>query len=115
MPFELPSAPASLTVLDGKAVTIAGYVVPDQTGDGGRLQTALLIKHLLACCFGTTPRLNEWVQLEIAEDAELDFNWRRPARVHGTFEVGPHKTGEIAQALYRIKVQRIVEDPEYGG
>jgi hypothetical protein len=115
LPRQLPPAPEAIQALHGRRVALSGYLVPDRMGDGHRLLTALFIKHLAACCFGTIPKLNEWVHLEIAPDAAIEFNLRRPARVEGVFLVGPHSTGEVSHSLYRIVATRITEDEEYRG
>ena len=115
LPSKLPPVPEALQALHGRRVAISGYVVPDRMREGHKILTALFIKHLAACCFGTIPKLNEWVHLQIELDAEIDFNLRRPARVEGTFLIGPHSTGEVSHSLFRIVVTRIIEDEEYHG
>lgn len=48
----------------------------------------MLVKDLQACCFGGSPRPDEWVNVKMKDDGSTKYHLYRPVMVRGDFEVG---------------------------
>jgi hypothetical protein len=83
-----PFTPAILTPkvkqLDGKAITIRGYILPSfqQTG----IKQFVLVRDNMECCFGPGALLHDCILVEMAGPATATFTVR-PVSVEGTFTI----------------------------
>ena len=48
----------------------------------------MLVKDLAACCFGGSPRPDEWVNVKMKDGGSTKYHLYRPVVVRGDFEVG---------------------------
>ncbi len=103
--------PAELKALDGKEISIVGYMIPGEI-DQGNVLDFMLVRDLLGCCFGGTPMPDEWIDVTMEEDAEAEYRPYLPMRVTGILTLGGEQDeAGFALGVYRLKGSHVtVED-----
>ena len=67
-------------------VALRGYMIPsDQDGDA--VLSFLAVGDLLACCFGTAPRSDQWVDVTMAEGKSCEYFAFVPIIIKGRFKI----------------------------
>jgi hypothetical protein len=99
--------PQTIRALDGQAVVVPGFMMPEALDGHGRLTSFLLFRSTLTCCFGRIPRLNEMVLCEADPARPVDLLDNAPIRVYGRLKVGEVRRYGQVQALYRVAVERV--------
>lgn len=99
---QSPQFPARATELNGKLVTVNGFMVPLGMGEG-KLRKFVLIEVPLSCCFADGPGIDQMIFVSLAPGKELDYASDFPVTVTGRFQAGVQKNqyGQI-ESLYRI-------------
>jgi len=80
--------PKNIAALSGQEVAIQGYMIPGKIERGGNVRDFMLVRDLLACCFGGIPKPDEWIDVVMAEDADAEYIRYMPLVVTGTLTVG---------------------------
>lgn len=79
--------PASVKALDGKKVAVKGFMLPYRNvGEG--VTEFILLRNQGLCCFGTVPRMNEWVHVIMEEGKSAPYAMDQPITVFGTLAIG---------------------------
>jgi len=78
--------PASIRALDGKDVALGGYMIPVEWNDAEVLEF-MLVRDLLACCFGGAPQPDEWVQVRMEKGKGAHYYPFLPVIVHGRLKI----------------------------
>lgn len=98
--------PADIKLLDGKKVSIKGYVIPLEL-DGNTVKTFLFADELVSCLFCQMLGFDQWV-LATSNDPKgftlKDEQFEEPVTIYGTFEVKEEYTEGRLTSLFRIKV-----------
>ena len=100
-PLQLP---AWLTALNGKPVTIAGYMLPFDI-NAGSVSEFMLTTHSTSCCFAPPTGVTEWVMVTMRGSREASAT-QDLITVNGTLSVGE----QFDPAGYVSSVFRIVAD-----
>ena len=82
--------PAPIRALDGRRVSLEGYMVPIRTR-GNRVETFSLSRFIGGCCFGRLPRMNESVEVSLAPGETAEYIPHGVILVTGRFSVGEEK------------------------
>ncbi|QDT17004.1 hypothetical protein [Alienimonas californiensis] len=98
--------PGWLRDLDGKKVTLRGFMYPTYADP---VRAFILARDNQICCFGRNPKPYDLVTVKLAEGAESRYIQNRPFDVVGTFRLDPQRDGEDWRRLYRIDGARVVE------
>jgi hypothetical protein len=107
-PFVAPSVPADVKALDGKRVTIAGYIVPLEM-KGEKASRLLLCRYAKGCCFGGVPQSNELIDVEPQEADGVKPETHVPTIFTGTLRVRtPANLEELSAGLYRLEDAQVV-------
>lgn len=94
--------PGEVDVLAGQPVAVRGFMWPVE-GDAQSMAQFALLESQLLCCFGVTPKLNEWILVECESEKGFQYYPDRRVTVCGELEIGPVlKDGKI-ESLYRLK------------
>lgn len=103
--------PAALKALDGKEISIVGYMIPGEM-DQGNVLDFMLVRDLLGCCFGGTPMPDEWLDVIMVEGAEAEYRPYMPTRVTGILTLsGQQDEAGFALGIYMLKGTHVtVED-----
>jgi hypothetical protein len=92
--------PAAIKALNGKQISIRGFMLPldlDQTGVG----EFMLNGSLDMCYFGAPVRMNEWVLVKMSGTKRTRFT-HLPIVVNGQLEVGEQMKNGRVMSLYRM-------------
>jgi hypothetical protein len=81
-----PDFPAEIRALDGKDVALGGYMIPVDWNDAEVLEF-MLVRDLLACCFGGAPQPDEWVQVRMEKGKGAHYFPFVPVIVHGRLKI----------------------------
>ena len=100
--------PASIKALNGKKVVVQGYVVPVVVMDG-EAKSFMLVRSTMLCCFGITPKINEWIDVEMNNSRVAKYRMDIPTNVYGTMEVGESYVDGTLMSIYRLKADSIAE------
>ncbi len=105
-PPELPSIPGRIAALAGRAVRIVGHAIPLEAVDG-RTTVLILSRTRVGCCFGSVPRISEWIWVSLAPGESLEPVGEALVVVSGRFEVATtlNEVGD-AVAYYRLEGAR---------
>ena len=103
---ELPEIPAEVRALDGKNVAITGFMNPVRFDREG-VSEFLLVKDILGCCFGATPRMNHWIRVRMKEGKRAKFYAYDQLTVLGKLEVSEELEDGYVMSIYRMTVHHL--------
>jgi len=107
--------PEPIQALDGKDAAIVGYILPLEfkPKSADEVRVFMLVRDLMACCFGGAPRPDEWVYVEMEGDRATKMYPYLPVIVRGTFKVGRVDDGEdgfgLTSGVYSMKGREVQE------
>ena len=78
--------PENVKKLNERQVSLEGFMLPLKV-EGGLVTELLLMKDQSMCCYGTVPRINEWVSVRMNERGVKPI-MDVPVTLHGTLHVG---------------------------
>jgi hypothetical protein len=93
--------PAPVRALDGKKVAVQGFMVPFKL-EKGATRTFLLVKDQSYCCFGRTPRMNEWISVTMAKDKTTKLITDQVVTAFGTLHVSEESVQGVVLSIYRF-------------
>jgi hypothetical protein len=101
--------PESVHALDNQNVAIKGFMLPLKV-ESGLVTELLIMRDQSMCCYGVTPKINEWVSVKMKEKgvkAVMD----QPVTLLGTLHVGEARENGYLVGIYRLEGERM-EAPE---
>lgn len=78
--------PAEIAALDGKRIEITGYMIPVEW-QRREVTEFMLVRDLLACCFGGAPQPDEWLHVSMEEGEGSKYFPFVPVKVQGTLRI----------------------------
>jgi hypothetical protein len=97
----LNTIPARIRALEGKKVEIFGVAVPLNYNSG--TTTEFILNALVdECAWGPTPRINEWIHVELAKGTKAKIADGANLWVRGTFQIREEVQMGRVVGLYRI-------------
>lgn len=96
--------PQELLDFNGKKIAVSGFMVPLSL-EATRVTDFVLVRNQLLCCYGQTPKMNEWVYVALEEPTEVQLDL--PVTVAGDFYVGEDMEGDQVLSLYRMMGQKV--------
>ena len=87
--------------LDGKAITISGYIAPID-GDSGHVKEFLLVPYFGACIHSPPPPSNQVIHVHVTSNDIPFTNWDAFVSVSGILKVA-HSTSGIGVAGYQMQ------------
>ena len=102
--------PESIQKLSGMRVKVDGYLMPT-IFQNGKVETFLLTRSYITCCFGDVLNMNEVIDSTVGDDLEVSyFLSGQPVTVTGWLEVGEKKSEfGYVESIYRMVVEEVVE------
>lgn len=100
--------PESVKKLNGRKVSIRGFMLPVTQKDG-RVTEFLLLKDQSMCCYGTMPQMNEWVHVIMTPGQSAPMVWDIPITVFGKFEVGEVFENGVLMTIYRLRFEKLIK------
>ena len=101
--------PEEMMEWDGKRIGLEGHMVPLKV-EKGRVYSFVLSRYFAGCCFGGVPMMNEWVEVEVADEDGAEYLPFSPIMITGVFEVGEviDEYGYVS-SVYRMRAETVVE------
>jgi hypothetical protein len=98
--------PGQVRALDGKKVSVRGYMVPLEF-DKGAVGRFILSASIDACHFGIVGSPNEWILVEIAGGRRTRSAGFDPVTVFGVLSVGAEVKKNRLSSVYRMKADAL--------
>ena len=96
--------PTTIKAFDGKKVAVKGFMLPLKV-EGGRVTELLLMRDQSMCCFGTVPKINEFVTVKMVgggTKAVLD----QAVTLFGKIKVGEFSENGYLLGIYQLDGDR---------
>jgi len=101
--------PEDVIALGGSKIKLAGQMLPlDQVG---RVTRFMLVNDLMSCCFGTAPKIQHIVYVQLPPEKWLEPTTER-ITVEGTLKVGIHREDGYVLRLFEIQPTSIKFAPQ---
>lgn len=100
--------PERVTVLNGKRVSLFGYVIPGAM-DGMNVTEFLLVDKMADCQFCAPPQINEFVVVKMPANRPLVYEQNKPVLVTGRLTVGPEIEDGLVSSLYQMKAESVTD------
>jgi hypothetical protein len=94
--------PAKIQALSGKKIAVDGYMMPLAYEAGGA-KKFILMKNQFGCCYGGTPKLNEWIEVTMEGGAVAEYQQHVLVTAWGVLEVKPESRDGVATSLYKMR------------
>ena len=100
--------PKAIQQLHNQKVSVVGFTMPIEVNDDRKVISSLQIKDPPGCCFSDSPKLNDWLMLEVDPSvAEVPLWASSPFKIFGKFTAGEeHEGGEVI-SIYQIKTEKV--------
>lgn len=99
--------PARIRELDGRKVSVVGFMLPVRMEEG-LVKEFLLVKDPMMCCYGIMPRINEWVVVRMAGKGVAPL-MDVPVSFLGTLRIGEMYENGYLTGIYLLEGERMGE------
>lgn len=96
----LEHAPAAIKALDGKLISITGFMIPVDM-DGWNVRRCVIVPSQMNCCYGQSPRFCEFIVADLT-GANVRLALDQPVMFTGTLQVGDVSDGGTWSAFYSL-------------
>lgn len=97
--------PESIRNLNAQSVAVKGYMLPLKV-EQGAVTEFLLMRDQSMCCFGTVPRINEWVSVKtIGKGVKPMMD--EPVTIFGKLHVGEMRENGYLVGIYSMDGERL--------
>jgi hypothetical protein len=97
--------PASISDLNGKRISIRGYMIPLEFGGG--VSSFILVPTLDLCHFGMVGLPNQWVLVKMKGGKKTRYSVYQPITVFGTLSAGESLDSSVMSSIYRMEADAI--------
>jgi hypothetical protein len=98
--------PADVLALDHHQVSIRGFLLPLKMNNGLAFEF-LLMRNQNMCCFGSVPKVNEWVAVRTS-DAGVKPLLDQPLTVLGNLRVGDLRENGYLVGIYQLDAVKVI-------
>lgn len=99
--------PSDIRALNNKRIALKGFMLPLKV-EGGLITEMLIMRNQSMCCYGSTPRINEWVNVKMSGKGV------KPIMDQVITLFGTIKVGEIRENGYLVGIYDMVGDKMAG-
>ncbi len=92
--------PANVKSYDQKRVALKGFMLPLKV-EGGLVTEMLIMKDQSMCCYGTTPRINDWVSVKM-KNKGVRPTMDLPVTLSGTMRIGEMRENGYLVGIYSM-------------
>jgi hypothetical protein len=97
--------PETIRKLDQQSVAVKGYMLPLKV-EQGAVTEFLLMRDQSMCCFGTVPKINEWVSVKtIGKGVKPVMD--EPVTIFGRLHVGEMRENGYLVGIYRMDGEKL--------
>jgi hypothetical protein len=97
--------PETVRAFNKKRVALKGFMLPLRV-EGGLVTEFLIMKDQSMCCYGTVPKIHEWVSVKMA-DKGVKALMDQPVTLYGTLHVGEMRENGYLTGIYRLDGERM--------
>ena len=97
--------PANVKAFDKKRVALKGFMLPLKV-EGGLVTEMLVMKDQSMCCFGTVPKIHEWVSIKMTEKGVKPL-MDQPVTLLGKLHVGEMLENGYLTGIYRMDGEKM--------
>ena len=101
--------PESVHALNKQSVAIKGFMLPLKV-ESGLVTELLIMRDQSMCCYGTTPKINEWVSVKMKAKG-VKALMDQPVTLFGKLQVGEARENGYLVGIYRLEGEKM-EAPE---
>lgn len=102
LPTGEEQIPPTVRSWSGKKVILTGFVVPTKM-ENGKATELMLMANLMLCCYGSIPKMNDWVIVKIPGGTPVIQD--RPIVFRGTFKVGARYVDSYLTGIYELEAE----------
>ena len=100
--------PDGVMAYEGQKVAIVGFMIPIDEDEKFRVKTFVLAKSQMTCCYGATPRSNDWLFATVSPGSQKVMDQMDvPLTVYGTLSIDPQLKDPSMPTLYRMTVDKV--------
>ena len=101
--------PDRIQALDGEKVALTGYMIP-MIWEDSKVKNFMLVRDLMACCFGGSPEPDEWVDCTMQNEG-CSYIQFIPVTTQGTFYIqGISDAAGYATGAFRMDATSAVKE-----
>ena len=97
--------PAKVKAFDKKRVALKGFMLPLKV-EGGLVTEMLIMKDQSMCCYGTVPKIHEWVSVKMAEKGVKPL-MDQAVTLYGKLHVGEMRENGYLTGIYRMDGEKM--------
>jgi len=97
--------PAKVKAFDKKRVALKGFMLPLKV-EGGLVTEMLIMKDQSMCCYGTVPKIHEWVSVKMADKGVKPL-MDQPVTLMGKLYVGEMRENGYLTGIYRMEGEKM--------
>jgi hypothetical protein len=97
--------PPAVKALDQKSVAIKGFMLPLKV-ESGLVTEMLIMRDQSMCCYGTVPKINEWVSVKMV-DRGVKAVMDQPVTLYGKLRVGEMRENGYLVGIYQMDAQKM--------
>jgi hypothetical protein len=97
--------PEFVHALNNQNVAIKGFMLPLKV-ESGLVTELLIMRDQSMCCYGVTPKINEWVSVKM-KDKGVKAVMDQPVTLFGTLRVGEARENGYLVGIYRLEGERM--------
>jgi hypothetical protein len=101
--------PANVKAFNGKKVAVKGFMLPLKV-EGGLVTELLLMRDQSMCCFGTVPKINEWIAVKMGP-AGIKPVMDQAVTLYGTLKVGAMRENGYLVGIYQMDGDKVDGPP----
>jgi hypothetical protein len=91
--------PPAIKKWNGAKAMVSGFMLPTVLRDG-KATEILLMANLMLCCYGTVPKVNDWIIVRVPDGTDIIQD--RLMTFRGTFHVGAQIDNGVLSAVYEM-------------
>lgn len=100
--------PDKVQALNGQKISVVGFMIPMDLDKNGGVSSFILAQSRMTCCYGVTPKLNQWIYVTMAPGTTTSQLMDIPITVYGTLGVGTHfDIQDLGWCLYRMTSDKV--------
>ncbi len=97
--------PKEIRGLDKKPVALKGFMLPLKV-EGGRVTEMLIMRDQSMCCYGTVPKITEWVSVKMTNKGVKPI-MDQPVTLFGTLHVGEIRENGYLVGIYQMDGEKM--------
>ena len=98
--------PEPIKELNNRKISLRGFMLPLKV-EGGLVTEMLIMKDQSMCCYGSTPRINEWVSVKMKGGVKPLMD--EPVTLMGTLKVGETRENGYLVGIYAMDGDKMAE------